>query len=127
MILIDSRVGRDSKEEVMQRFEGITPSFSCWVVRQKSTGKFLPHKWKSARGHSYSEPSFGFPRLFKSEKSARSALNAWSRGQWSEKEYDHDEWSHTDFVSQHSPVEVEGRDKNDMEVVQAFLEIGRST
>lgn len=97
----------------------------CWAIRQKSTGYFLPMRWKRACGYSYDEPTEGaFPRLFPSEKSANSALSAWLRGTWSEpKEYDHDEWSHTEYVRIFSPVSVEGRSKDDMEVVAMELSI----
>lgn len=99
---------------------GIKPFISTWAIRQKSTGKFLPAR-KNGRGYSFDEPSFEFPRLFKSELSARRALSAWLRGIWDDAICDHDEWSHTDYKVGAQPRKVEGRDASDMEIVKFCL------
>lgn len=92
--------------------------FTAYAIRHKPSGGFLPARWKRSRGFSFDEPSTDeFPRLFKSERSASMALSAWLRGEWKEKEYDHDEWSHTDYVIGASPVPVEGRKSSDMEII----------
>lgn len=100
-------------------FRGIKPLIKAWAIRQKSTGAFLPAR-KNGRGYSFDEPSFGFPRLFKSELSASRALSAWLRGTWDKPVYDHDEWG-DDYQVANEPTKVDGRDPNDMEIVEFTL------
>lgn len=93
----------------------------AWAIRQKSTGNFLPHR-RNGRGYSFDEPVIAcFPRLFRSELSAKRALTAWLRGIWDDLIYDHDEWSHTEYVVGAEPRKVEGRDPADMEIVRFSL------
>lgn len=96
-------------------------SLYAWAIRQKSTENFLPHR-KNGRGYSFDEPEFDcFPRLFKSELSARRALSAWLQGVWDKPVYDHDEWSEIDYKAGAAPRKVEGRDQADMEIVKFLL------
>jgi len=62
----------------------LVPTFEVWAIYQPSTGKFLPMRWTTVRGYTHDEPSFDFPRLFRSERGARQALRAWLQGEWSE-------------------------------------------
>lgn len=93
----------------------------CFVVQEKATGKFLPMRWGKARGFSFDEPSHSFPRIFKTEKSARQALSAWARGTWNDPEYEFDEWGNSSYICGYSPSPVEGRSKEDFEVVPMSL------
>lgn len=100
--------------------EGIELDLRTWAIRQKSTGKYLPAR-SNGRGYSFDEPSFAFPRLHKSKRSAQSALTAWLQGVWDDPVYDHDEWSHTDEKVGATPRKVEGRNPDDMEIVEFVL------
>lgn len=103
----------------------IKPLYTCYAIRQISTGKFLPMNWSSNRGHSFKEPSFDFPRLFRSKRSAQAALSAWLRGEWKDPEYEYDEDFHHNYLVGYSPIPKQGRDKNDMEIVPIDLMIGQ--
>lgn len=95
-----------------------------YAIRNKHTGFFLPMRWKSSRGFSYDEPDplNNFPRIFKTKRAAQNALNAWCKGKWTivwedknanipfpvEPDYE---------MSLPFPEPVEGRNKEDMEIV----------
>lgn len=52
-----------------------------WAVRHDPTGNYIPQLKTSVRGGSYVEPSADLPpRLFFSERSAKSFLGQWLRG-----------------------------------------------
>jgi hypothetical protein len=102
-------------------FKGIRPMIYAWAIRQKSTGAYLPAR-KNGRGYSFDEPGFGFPRLFKSERSARNALTAWLQGEWKlewHTKYD-DAWGPDDYQTL-VQNKVETRDASDMEIVKFLL------
>lgn len=100
--------------------EGIEPVFECYAIREKYTKKYLPMRWKSSRGYSHDEPVIEFPRLFKSERSALSALSAWIQGVWENEFYRTGEYGE-ELVTYSVPTPVEGRKRENMEVVKFVL------
>ena len=92
-----------------------------YVIRQLSTGKFLPLLRKK-RGYTHTEPmstSEAVPRMHLTLKSARLALYAWLQGTWE------DEYSYTDVDGPNyegpAPTKVPGRNKEDMEIVKVYI------
>jgi hypothetical protein len=93
---------------------------TIYAIRQKSTGYFLPTRWGTARGYSFDNPTPNcVPRIFKSRNSANKALTAWLQGEW-KNTYCRSDWS-GDEIAGVSPDKVEGRDRNDMEVVELSI------
>jgi hypothetical protein len=92
-----------------------------FAIRQKSTGYFLPIRWKSSRGYTHDEPEPSFPRLLPSLLSAKRALAAWLRGEWSEDTYIGD-WGAEESYGP-SPSPKPERDRNDMEIVRLSFRI----
>lgn len=98
-------------------------SFICYAIREKSTGYFLPMRWRQSSGFSHDEPEPGFPRLFPSKESARSALSSWRRGIW-KKEVDRYDGVFGPEYDVHVGVSpVPERLNKDMEIVEMTLTI----
>jgi hypothetical protein len=98
-----------------------------YAIRRKSDGFYIPQPLgRNGRGGSHMEPEDpNLPetevRLFKSEAAARISMNAWLKGRWIT-EHGHDpghpgnDWESEDY--EETRIEpVEGRNKEDMEVV----------
>ncbi len=86
-----------------------------YAIRKKDTDEFLPEVRK---GRSHTEPTAGVPpRLFKDARSAKIALSYWLMGRWRVSHYDH--WSGEG--GELEPCKVEGRKREDMEVVPVSL------
>lgn len=101
-------------------YQTIRLRYDCWAIRQISTGKYLPMRWKRARGYSFDEPSFAFPRLFPSQRSASSALAAWLQGEWKMDSLRSGEYGE-EIERFWAPEPVEGRMREDFEIVQFEL------
>jgi hypothetical protein len=108
------------KDRGYRTFKGIKPLIFAWAIRQKSTGAFLPAR-KNGRGYSFDEPSFDFPRLFKSELSASRALSAWLQGKWKREYHTREVGGWPEDVEYIISEKVEGRDPHDMEIVKFRL------
>ena len=113
-------LGTCTEESRYRKFNGIRPLIRAWAIRQKSTGAFLPAR-KNGRGYSFDEPSFDFPRLFKSELSASRALSAWLQGQFKRKFYTREVGGWPEDVEYIIADKVDSRDPHDMEIVEFIL------
>lgn len=92
-----------------------------WSIRQKSTGFYLPAR-KGGRGFTFDEPTKDcFPRLFKSELSASRALSAWLQGQWKREYHTREVGGFPEDVEYLIADKVEGRDRDNMEIVEFVL------
>lgn len=120
----DSLMGVGPGDRYLTYRERKETSTSAWAIRQKSTGFFLPSR--KGRGFSFDEPTKDcFPRLFPSKMSAVRALTAWLQGQWKNEWHSKggSPWSldpPEDYQAA-SPSPVEGRNKDDMEIVEFVL------
>ena len=91
-------------------------SMNLWFIRHIPSGGYLPEPTGTdGRGGSHTEPSLTDPpRVFRTERSARSALIAWLRGKVFRK-YGHcDDGEYWEDVY---TVRVPSRKKEEMEVV----------
>lgn len=99
-----------------------------YAIRQKSTGFYFPIHWNSSGYYSYDEPVDNcFPRLFKSKISAQNAINSWCKGIWSKQTIQVD--SYESFYPTYEETEpypeyVEGRNKEDLEIVSMEIDLG---
>lgn len=88
-----------------------------YVIREKSTGKFMPEVyWKKGYTHTYPiSPFIATPRLFSSRAGAARALGQWLKGRQST------------FVAGDEVIykleTVPERDREDMEIVEVRLEL----
>lgn len=95
----------------------------AYAIRQKSTGWFLPMRWRSARGFSHDEPLENcIPRLFPTKRSVQQALCAWLQGDWKE------EWSAGNFdegpeMIGPAPKHLPHRKAEDMEIVSVRITV----
>jgi len=96
------------------------PFWIRFAILHKPTGKYLPERWRRGRGYSHDEPSFDFPRLFPSERSARAALRNWLQGEW--EEVIRGGLGFERESSGPEPTEVKGRYADDMEIVRFKVE-----
>ena len=92
-------------------------SLQLYVIRQKSTGKMMPEVyWK--KGYTHTEPISPYiavPRLFSSKAGAARALGHWLNGKQSA-------FAVGDDIIR-KIVTVPDRDPEDMEIVEARLEL----
>lgn len=65
-----------TSNEIRKKVWELEPFWERFAIRHIPTGRFLPERWRKGRGYSHDEPSYGFPRLFPSERSAKQALIA---------------------------------------------------
>jgi len=108
---------------------------TAWAIRRKDNHHYLPMLWKSVGysiypSHTWQEPRAGvFPRLFRSKRSAQAALTAWLQGKWSKAS--HYSTDYGDYSADYGdadldipvPDRVEGRRREDMEIVELRLEV----
>lgn len=103
--------------------DGISPLFEAWAIRHKPTGAYLPVHWNDRCGYSRDEPTFDFPRLFKSKRAAQSALNRWLDGEWYTKtEYEYEDgYRAYGYQTEPQVKPVAGRVASDMEIARFTL------
>ena len=92
-------------------------SLQLFVIRQKSTGKMMPEiYWKKGYTHTEPEsPYIAVPRLFPSRAGAARSLARWLQGRQSVI------GTGDDLI--HKLETVPDRDPEDMEIVEARLEL----
>jgi hypothetical protein len=97
-------------------------TLNFFVIRQSSTGLLLPPGGKGFGGHTKQEPSADRPpRMFISEKVAKSAMKAYIRGRW--KETYSTSWEGEPDYDGPEPKKGTERDPKDFEVRMVTLEI----
>jgi len=96
-------------------------SFTCFAIRDKSTGHFFPMKWNKSSGFSHDEPEPGFPRLFPSKESARSALSSWRQGKWKKEVNRYDGGWGPEYDVYLDVTPVPERLERNMEIVEMIL------
>lgn len=95
-----------------------------YAIRQKSTGHFLPGDTRS--GYTRTEPADPAsrpPRLFVNRASAKQALDCWLMGIWSLKTISYGVYDDVEYdqIIDTPDKPEEGRNRDDMEVVQLVL------
>ncbi len=100
----------------------MSDQFTAWAIRVKGSNRYLCTHWRQDRSYTVDLPVAGFPRLFKTKRSAHNALTAWTRGAWARIR-----WSKTQkgFIVDQlpSPDPRPGRSRDEMEVVEVQLSI----
>lgn len=107
---------RDEKGDAMLSNDPI----EAFAIRQLSTGYFMPAHF-GTRSHRYSSdnPTPGcIPRIFPSRASAQVALSDWLRGEW---KLEVSRYGRDDCEQDLVVIPVEGRNKEDMEVVPLLI------
>lgn len=100
---------------------------ALYLIRHKPTGFFMPEPTGShGRGSSFWEPKkqAEYPRIFRHQRSAKSALIQWLRGEHhAVKKYEHDEFSGGGFwyTSGTDVKHKVTRCHKDMEIVEVYL------
>ena len=98
-------------------------TFHVWAIRQKSTGYYMPMERSgrgNGRGFSHDIPiPDAVPRIFITARRAKRALAAWIQGEWEDAFYI-DRWGEQEYGGP-CPTKVQGRDLNDMEIVEMSL------
>lgn len=90
-----------------------------FLIRHKPTGFFIPPgKGIDGRGGSHVEPSDEKPKLFASERSAKSWLTTWLKGKVVDDSYTD---RHGEFQYSLKTVAVPTRKREEMEIVPARL------
>lgn len=85
---------------------------SFYMIKQISTGKWLPCAKDARRNFSATEPTDQYaPRLFSTKAGAHSALARWCEGVWS---------NHWEDGMEVDPPKVK-RDRKDMEIVNVII------
>ena len=95
-----------------------------YFIRHKPSGLYLPKPaGRAGRGGSHVEPSaFCFARIFRSERSAKIALNAWLKGKWvADRGYTDghpgNDWER-EYYEEVSIIPQSSRIRTDMEIVE---------
>ena len=100
------------------------PLVSVWLIRHEPSGYYIPlPRGRGGRGGSYVEPSDlaqESPRLFWSERAAKSYLGLWALGKFYEKQYQ-DYEGNWDIDAGVTPVPT--RNKADMRIVKLEIEL----
>jgi hypothetical protein len=96
-----------------------------YVIRYKPTGALLPARTR-ATTHDFDHPTPGEPRLFATRRAALNCATCWARGVWVVKTItESDGWEHPSYqvALPPAPKEIAGRRREDLEVVEAHLEL----
>lgn len=104
---------------------------NLYFIRQKSTGYYLPEpNGRAGRGGSHTEPNpdSSLARIFRSERSAKIALNAWLKGKyvadrWCSDGHPGNDWE-PNYYEDIRIVPVPQRKREDMEIVSAKIPMG---
>lgn len=97
-----------------------------WFIRHKPSGHYLPEPaGRLGRGGSHVEPTaFNSqpPRVFTTERSAKSALTAWLRGKFvrsGSRDWETGIWEEDDLEC----IPVPSRKREEMEIIPATLDL----
>ena len=100
-----------------------------YVIRHKPSGTLLPARVLArvlATHYEFSPWGSGEPRLFKTERAAKNCATCWAQGAWSQElRTESDGWESPsyDYLAEATPKAVEGRKREDLEVVPVKLEL----
>ena len=101
-------------------------STTYYVIRHKPTGRLLPARARSTSWDFTTPDGVYEPRLFKSERAAKNCATCWAQGVWTaDIREESDGWEYPSYAVQDtpSPKAVPGRNRDDLEVLPARLEI----
>ena len=105
-------------------------AITLWAIRRKSDGYYIPNPLgRNGRGGSFVEPvqpdALANIRLFHIERAAKIALKAWLQGHWvTSRGQSTDYFSGgTEYYEDTNIVPVEGRNADNMEVVEVTLQL----
>lgn len=95
-----------------------------WIIRHRPTGRVLPAR-VPATHYEFDRPAgIHEPRLFMTERAAKNCATCWAQGAWEqERRTEQDGWempSYT-YLAEAVPRAVEGRRREDLEVVPVTL------
>lgn len=97
-----------------------------FVIRHKPTGRLLPAR-VLATHYEFDRPEgTQEPRLFRTERAAKNCATCWAQGGWvRELRTDSEGWEFPsyDYLAEPIPTAVEGRKREDLEVVPVTLEL----
>lgn len=96
-----------------------------WIIRHKPTGSVLPNRGLTSRWEPVVRHSLP-PRLFATKKGAENCASAWVQGIWSKVVVrERESWEYEPYVYEDTPTPtpVQGRSKDDLEVVRVTLEV----
>ena len=99
-----------------------------WVVRHRPTGILLPARVRATH-FEFDIPCLE-PRLFRAERAAKNCATCWAQGAWSQEtrtESDGWEMPGYTYLAEPCPQRVEGRRREDLEVVRVSLTIPNPT
>ena len=97
-----------------------------YVIRHKPTGRTLPARVLATRYEFDRLEGVLEPRLFKTERAAKNCATCWAQGEWSQElrtESEGWEYPSYQYLAEPAPQRVEGRKREDLEVVPVRLEV----
>lgn len=97
-----------------------------YVIRHKPTQSLLPARVPATQWDFTTPDGVFEPRLFRSERAAKNCATCWAQGVWvREVRTESEGWEHPSYTYLDDPVPqpVEGRKREDLEVLPARLEI----
>ena len=96
-----------------------------WIIRHKPTGRVLPAR-VPATHYDFDCNHAPEPRLFMTERAAKNCATCWAQGAWEqETRTKRDGWempSYT-YLAEAVPKPVEGRRREDLEIVPVTLSV----
>lgn len=97
-----------------------------FIVRHKATGRTLPARVRATHWDFDMPEGVYEPRLFKTERAAKICATCWAQGAWhQEMRTESEGWEYPsyNYLAEPAPQRVEGRHRNDLEVVPVRLEL----
>jgi hypothetical protein len=97
-----------------------------YIVRHKPTGRTLPARVRATHWEFDMPEGVLEPRLFKTERAAKTCATCWSQGVWhQEMRTESDGWESPSYsyLAEPSPQLVPGRNRDDLEVLPVRLEL----
>ena len=96
-----------------------------YIIRHKPTGRTLPARVRATHYEFDRLEGVLEPRLFKSERAAKNCATCWAQGAWHQEvvtEQDGWEMPSYQYLAEPAPQLVEGRKREDLEVVPVRLQ-----